>query len=94
MADRGFTLDSYPEVQGVKLNMPAFTKGKTQLSEAEVTRTRIIASVRIHVERAINRMKTYRIFKSALCIKSKQTITDVIFVYADLCNLKPPLIAE
>lgn len=27
MADRGFTLDSYLEVQGVKLNMPAFTKG-------------------------------------------------------------------
>ncbi|KAG0416173.1 hypothetical protein HPB47_006658 [Ixodes persulcatus] len=28
MADRGFTLDSYLEVQGVKLNMPAFTKGE------------------------------------------------------------------
>lgn len=29
MADRGFTLDAHLELQGVKLNMPAFTKGKT-----------------------------------------------------------------
>lgn len=27
MADRGFTLDPYLEAQGIKLNMPAFTKG-------------------------------------------------------------------
>ncbi|CAN8008824.1 unnamed protein product, partial [Ixodes pacificus] len=56
MADRGFTLDTHLEAQGISLNMPAFTKGKDQLTEEEVTRTRRIASVRIHVERAINRI--------------------------------------
>lgn len=29
MADHGFTLETHLELQGVKLNMPAFTKGKT-----------------------------------------------------------------
>ncbi|XP_070377507.1 uncharacterized protein [Dermacentor albipictus] len=94
MADRGFTLDPYLEAQGIKLNMPAFTKGKGQLSEQEVTSTRRIASVRIHVERAINRIKTYRILKSALSIKCKDTIDSMIFVCAGLCNLKAPLIAQ
>ncbi|XP_064480029.1 uncharacterized protein LOC135399823 [Ornithodoros turicata] len=94
MADRGFTLDPYLAAQGVKLNVPAFTRGKAQLSEEEVTKTRRIASVRIHVERAINRMKTYRIFKSSLSIKCKKTIDMMIFVCAGLCNFKPPLIAE
>ncbi|XP_070381508.1 uncharacterized protein [Dermacentor albipictus] len=58
MADRGFSLDDELLVQGVRLNTPAFTKGKKQLTEKEVTTTRRIASVRIHVERAINRIKT------------------------------------
>ncbi|XP_077507386.1 uncharacterized protein LOC144118069 [Amblyomma americanum] len=93
MADRGFTLTTSMIIQGVKLNVPAFTKGKSQLSEEEVTRTRRIASVRIHVERAINRIKTYRIFNQALPIKSKKTISDMILVCAGLCNLKGPLIA-
>ncbi|KAL1467797.1 hypothetical protein MTO96_041916 [Rhipicephalus appendiculatus] len=44
MADRGFSLEPYLEAQGIKLNMPAFTKGKGQLSEQEVTSTRRIAS--------------------------------------------------
>lgn len=67
--------------------------GKSQLSELDVTRTRRIASLRIHVERAINRIKTYRIFKSALTITSRRTISDMVFICAGLCNLKAPLIA-
>ncbi|KAM7299601.1 uncharacterized protein ISCGN_020167 [Ixodes scapularis] len=94
MADRGFTLEPELEVQGIKLNVPAFTKGKAQLSERDVTMTRRIAAVRIHVERAINRMKTYRIFKQSLPIRSKKTISLMIFVIAGLCNLKPPLIRD
>lgn len=94
MADRGFSLDPYLEAQGVKMNVPAFTKGKSQLSEKEVTATRRIASVRIHVERAINRLKTYRIFQGVLPIKCRKTIDSMIFVCAGLCNLKRPLIAK
>ncbi|XP_029851444.2 uncharacterized protein LOC115333047 [Ixodes scapularis] len=94
MADRGFALEAHLEARGIKLNVPAFTRGKPQLSETEVTKTRRIASVRIHVERAINRIKTYRIFKSALPIASRKTINDMVFVCAGLCNLKAPLIAH
>ncbi|KAG0445657.1 hypothetical protein HPB47_004672, partial [Ixodes persulcatus] len=94
MADRGFSLEAHLEARGIKMNVPAFTKGKPQLSESEVTKTRRIASVRIHVERAINRIKTYRIFKSSLCITSRRTLSDMVFVCAGLCNLKRPLIAQ
>lgn len=78
----------------VTINIYFFLSGKPQLSETEVTKTRRIASVRIHVERAINRIKTYRIFKSALPIASRKTINDMVFVCAGLCNLKAPLIAH
>ncbi|XP_065294112.1 uncharacterized protein [Dermacentor albipictus] len=94
MADRGFKLDPYIEAQGIKMNRPAFTKGKDQLPESEVTKTRRIASLRIHVERAINRIKTYRIFKQVLPIKSRKYASKIVLVCAGLCNLKRPLINE
>ena len=50
LADRGFTIDGILP-QGVTLTIPAFTKGHKdkRLPEEEVTRTRRIANVRIHV---------------------------------------------
>ena len=59
MADRGFDIsEDLPE--GVTQNTPAFLNGKDQLSVEEETETRI-ASIRIHVERAIESVKNYRI---------------------------------
>ena len=39
--------------RGASLNIPAFTKGKSQLPSADVESTRRLANVRIHVERVI-----------------------------------------
>jgi len=62
MADRGFDLDDdLPE--GVLLNIPPFLNGKSQLSIQEENETRHIASVRVHVERAIERTKNFRILQ-------------------------------
>jgi hypothetical protein len=55
MADRGFTIEDFLFPCRVKLDIPAFTKCKPQLSNEDVTTTRRIAHVRIHVERAIRR---------------------------------------
>lgn len=53
MADRGFTLNEEMKAKCVHLNMPAFTQGRNRLEEVEVTRTRRIASLRIHVEKQL-----------------------------------------
>ena len=60
MADRGFTIgDILP--QGVTLNMPPRMNESGQLTESERTTTRRVASVRIHVEHAMERIKNYHI---------------------------------
>lgn len=65
LTDRGFTIgDVLPP--GVTLAIPAFTRGCTQLSEHEVTRTRRLANVRIHVERAIRRLKCFKILSNVI----------------------------
>ena len=53
-----------------ELHIPAFTKGKQQLSAAEVENTRKIANVRIHVERVIGCVhQRYGILHSTLPIE-------------------------
>ena len=52
-----------------KLHIPAFTKGKTQLSALEVEETRKIANVRIHIEHVIGAVRQrYPIFLRTLPI--------------------------
>ena len=58
LADRGFTLqDEFAAGAGVELIIPAFTRGKSQLSAEDVETTRQIASIRIHIERVIGLLK-------------------------------------
>lgn len=61
MADRGFLIDEYLAKKEVSLNIPPFMSGKEQLSPKEEQETRKIARVRIHVERAIERVKNFRL---------------------------------
>ena len=70
LADRGFDIaDSVGTLQA-RLHIPAFTKGKSQLSALEVEETRSIANVRIHVERVIGLVRQkYTILKSTLPIQ-------------------------
>lgn len=60
MADRGFLIAEELEEIGVSLNIPAFLGGRAQLTRAEVKESQTIASVRIHVERAIQRIKKFQ----------------------------------
>ncbi len=57
MADKGFTIREMLKQIDVGLNIPAFLTEK-QFSQEAVQQGRKIASVRIHVERAIGRIKT------------------------------------
>ena len=50
LADHGLDIAESVRVQQPKLHIPAFTKGKSQLSALEIEETRNIANVWIHVE--------------------------------------------
>ena len=67
MADRGFDIeDDLPA--NTTLNIPPFLNGKDQLNLEEEVRTRKIASVRVHVERVIARIKKFRILHQVVPI--------------------------
>ncbi|XP_049268976.1 uncharacterized protein LOC125757429 [Rhipicephalus sanguineus] len=66
MADRGFLIEDDLTELGVSLNIPPFMKGKSQLSLQDEQETRKIAKVRIHVERVIGQLKTFKVLKGPL----------------------------
>ena len=94
MADRGFTIEDLLRDRRVKLNIPAFTRNKSQLSAEDVTSTRRIATVRIHIERAIRRLKVYKILSSIVPVSGINLFDDILLVCAALVNLRDDLIRE
>ena len=67
LADRGFDIGDSAAVCGATVEIPAFTKGKKQLSAFDVERSRKLTSVRVHVERVIGLIrKKYTILQGIL----------------------------
>ncbi|XP_073724570.1 uncharacterized protein [Misgurnus anguillicaudatus] len=65
LADRGFNIGDSVGFYCASLQIPAFTKGRKQLSAYEVEETRKIANLRIHVERVIGLVRRkYQILQS------------------------------
>ena len=90
MADRGFNIDDILPA-GVTLNLPPRMNESGQLTESERTTTRRIASVRIHIERAIGRIKNYNILNN-IPNSMHSRINQNFFVCAVLTNFLPPLV--
>ena len=92
MADRGFDVHDLLQSVGVELNIPPYLSGRLQLDEPELVETRRIASLRIHVERPIERIKNYHFFDRPIP-STLVCITDqAFFVCAVLTNVYPPLV--
>ena len=69
LADRGFNIEDSIGSRGASLDIPAFTRGKSQLSPAEVEETRKKANVRIHIERIIGATRqTYPIISATAVV--------------------------
>ncbi|XP_031356071.1 uncharacterized protein LOC116180298 [Photinus pyralis] len=91
LADKGFLIkDLLPS--GVNINVPPFLV-TPQFSVEQVRRTECIARARIHVERAIRRMKIFKILN--FIPSTLFSYSSVIFkTIAALTNLQYPLLKE
>ena len=94
MADKGFDIEDVLESKNVKLNIPPFLSNKQQFSVAEAKQTKNIAKVRIHVERAIRRIKEFHIFDRPFPLNSQGTVNQIWTVACLLVNFQGPLILK
>ena len=91
MADRVFDIEEDVLLRGVRLNIPLL-HGKTQLCEKELIITRRIASLRIHVERAMERIKNFHIFDKSIPASLTEIADRIFLVCCVLTNFQQPLV--
>ena len=90
MANKASTVqDLFPP--GVGQNIPPCLGSLEQMSSEDI-KTQSIASVRVHVERAILKIKNFRIWDGIAPTK-RGVINQMWTLSAVLCNLQTPIIS-
>ncbi|GBP30849.1 hypothetical protein EVAR_91590_1 [Eumeta japonica] len=95
MADRGFKhVEQYLRKEGVQLVRPPSVTTGAKLSKSEVRETKQIASLRIHVERVIRRLREFNMLKPHACVNHNlvKVLDDVITIACGLVNIQDSLI--
>ena len=88
----GDFLRSEELARGATLVIPDFTQGKQQLSAREVERSRKMSSVRIHVERLIERLKCYKILSTTMNIGLVPQANNIMCICSAISNMHPKLV--
>ena len=91
MADQGLIIKDMLHKIGVDLNIPPFLEGQKQLPAEEVKKGRQIASIQIHVECAIGRIKKFSILKGNFPLSMIRLTNQIVCVCAWLSNFQPTL---
>jgi hypothetical protein len=92
LADRGFLISEELAARGASLAIPPFAKGKSQFSQREVETARKLSRSRIHVERAIERIKRFRILSNTMPVSMMTHCDDILTICGALTNLLPKLV--
>lgn len=92
IADRGFLIKDILLERKVDLNIPPFLGKRDRLTAHEEILTKRIARVRIHVERAIERIKKFKILTRLLPLSLKPVISQIVHVIGFLVNYQAPLV--
>ena len=91
MPDKGFTIEDLLPL-GIKLNIPPFIGSQGQISSEDLVKTQTVASLIVHVERAINKMKDFHIWDKVLALNLHGVVIQM-WTCCTLCNLQKPIIS-
>lgn len=95
MTDKGFLIDDECQRRGVKLVRPPFLRAPlTQLSQIDATENVSIAAARVHVERAIQRIKQFGILNDKIDINLLPVLDDIVFITCGIANVSKPILSN
>jgi len=94
-ADKGFTIDDLmAQIECQVVVPPKKPRGKPQLSAEAAMDTARQANLRIHVERAFARIRTYKYFEGTQLIASCHLLGEIFCVAGLLSNFQLPLVSK
>lgn len=88
MADKGFNVQDLFLKSGVTVNIPTFLRNRNRFQASSRVRDRRISSKRIHVERVIGLIKTYKILQEPMEASWCCLGSEIIYVCCMLCNFR------
>ena len=94
MVDKGFHIEKEIQELGLQLNIPPFAPSQGQMSPGDVARTKLIAAHRVHVERAISRVKKFKILSQRFNLSQLKLVNPIWFVCCALTSFMPMLIHD
>jgi hypothetical protein len=86
MADKGFVLNKLLEGTGITMATPHFLCADGQFSSSQGEDNQKIASLMIHVERHIKRVKEYKLFQSTVPLTIVGSV-DQLWTIANILTL-------
>jgi len=92
LVDRGFTVQDLVDSMNVKVLHPPFLKGRKKLSAVEELLNKKISSARVHVERAIRKIKCFHILKNVTNVMLP-IVDQIVYICGCLTNFDPDNVA-
>ena len=92
LADRGFLVEEKLATRRAVLCIPAFTRGKKQMTAKDIDISRQIALVRIHVERVIGRLEKFAILDNTISITQVDLTSNIMVSIAGIINLNASVV--
>ena len=92
MADKRFNISDLLICKQSKLIIPSFLREKGKFSQINWTITSNIVRARIHVERAIARIKDFRLLQGAFPLTLKDQLDNIFIICSAITNLAPALV--
>ena len=94
MADKGFNVQDLFAARDIHVNIPTFFRKKNRMSGRQVVADRKISSKRVHIERIIGLMKTYKMLTSPLPASEAKLGSHIVTVCAKLCNFRNRIVSK
>ena len=94
MADKGFNVQDIFAARDIHVNIPSFFKKKNRMSGRQVLADRKISSKRVHIERIIGLMKTYKILNSPLPASEAKLASHIVTICGMLCNFRNRIVSK
>jgi len=95
LADRGFSIvKEAVMMKGCELVVPPPLKGRTQMTSKNIGETKKVANVRIHVERVIQRIKTFKLINNVVPVSLIGMCDDILTICCAITNMQGPIVKE
>nr|XP_029733097.1 uncharacterized protein LOC109428591 [Aedes albopictus] len=93
MVDKGFAIEKECAENGIRLHIPPFLR-EDRLRAEDAILNESIAKARVHVERAIERVKRFGVLRGSVDASVLRHIDDIMMIACGIVNLTAPILKD